>query len=88
MKGVEEPQHALAALKQALGVLRGGKAEDPDKAVALCWLLHLVGDLHQPLHAATLLARAESLPKSGFDPAPDFAAPGGDEGGNRLAVRL
>jgi hypothetical protein len=25
-----------------------------DKAVLLCWLFHLVGDLHQPLHSSTM----------------------------------
>lgn len=29
---------------------------DPDKAVALCWVVHLVGDVHQPLHTASLFS--------------------------------
>ena len=26
---------------------------DSDKAIAACWVMHLVGDLHQPLHAVS-----------------------------------
>lgn len=86
--GKDQPRHALAALKQSLEVLRSD-AKDADKAVALCWVLHLVGDLHQPLHASALIARAESLPKTKFDPPPAaFAPPEGDAGGNRLAIKL
>jgi hypothetical protein len=43
------------------------------QAIALCWILHLVGDIHQPLHAATLFTRD---------------APAGDAGGNGYIVRL
>jgi hypothetical protein len=42
------------------------------RAVALCWVLHLVGDIHQPLHAATLFT-------------PD--APAGDAGGNGFFIQ-
>ncbi len=45
---------------------------DADRAVALSWLLHLVGDVHQPLHATALYA------------VPLF--PDGDRGGNDIAV--
>lgn len=61
----------LWALTNALTVLNDPHTEPPDKAVSLCWLLHLVGDLHQPLHAATLLSDA---------------FPQGDQGGNLLAI--
>ncbi len=43
-----------------------------DKAVALAWLIHLVGDIHQPLHACSMYS-------------PQF--PGGDKGGNDQAIR-
>ena len=46
-----------------------------EQAVALCWLLHTIGDLHQPLHATA----AFSSPA--FDPASD---PHGDQGGNAI----
>lgn len=41
----------------------------------MCWLLHLVGDIHQPLHAAT--AFSPHL----LDPA---TQPNGDKGGNGI----
>jgi hypothetical protein len=69
-----QPRHAIGALKKNLKVLGDTEAAAPDRAVALWWVLHLVGDLHQPLHCSALLARAKTLPKSTFDPAPSFDA--------------
>jgi S1/P1 Nuclease len=43
------------------------------KAIALAWLFHLVGDIHQPLHTAQLLTV-------------DY--PQGDRGGNEICVRV
>jgi hypothetical protein len=62
-----EPRHALAA---------------QDRAVALCWVLHLVGDIHQPLHSATLISAAARFRPQQFLP------PQGDNGGNRLAIKV
>lgn len=46
------------------------------RAIRLCWLFHLIGDIHQPLHVTTLVdARVPSLQS-------------GDEGGNKLAIRI
>jgi hypothetical protein len=61
----------LWALSNQLQVLRDAKASGADRAVSLCWVLHLVGDLHQPLHAATMLS--EKFPH-------------GDMGGNSIGV--
>lgn len=43
------------------------------RAIDLCWLLHLVGDIHQPLHCTTLF---------------DEEFPRGDEGGNLALIRI
>src|SRR5262245_25455997 len=43
------------------------------KAIALAWLFHLVGDIHQPLHAVQLFTL-------------DY--PNGDRGGNQICVRV
>ncbi|HYV39144.1 MAG TPA: S1/P1 nuclease [Gemmataceae bacterium] len=83
-----QPRHAIAALKQSLATLKSADAMDKDKAVALCWILHLVGDLHQPLHASGLMARKSSLPATKFADLTDFDPPEGDAGGNRLAIKL
>jgi S1/P1 Nuclease len=50
------------------------KETDPErKAIALAWLFHLVGDMHQPLHTAQLFTV-------------DY--PQGDRGGNEICVRV
>lgn len=48
------------------------------RAVALCWLLHLVGDLHQPLHATSMYSKVYDSTS---------AAAHGDNGGNLQMVR-
>src|SRR5262249_13992287 len=49
--------------------LKSRSVSDEDKAVALSWVFHLVGDVHQPLHAATLY---------------NGQFPRGDRGGNSI----
>jgi S1/P1 Nuclease len=47
---------------------------DPQrKAIALAWLFHLIGDIHQPLHTAQLFTV-------------DY--PQGDKGGNEICIRV
>jgi len=48
------------------------KEADAAKAYDLGWLLHLVGDLHQPLHAVTGVTQT---------------LPSGDQGGNKVMVQ-
>ena len=50
-------------------------ASAQDRAEKLSWLIHLVGDIHQPLHCATLV---NSI----------YPAPEGDRGGNEFFVRV
>lgn len=47
-------------------------ASPEDRAIAICWLIHQVGDLHQPLHVAALV---------------DDDYPQGDRGGNLFFVK-
>jgi S1/P1 Nuclease len=52
----------------------GRPENDPErKAIALAWLFHLVGDVHQPLHAAQLFT---------------VEYPKGDRGGNEICIRV
>lgn len=44
-----ETPNLMTALDVYSHTLRDGPT-DADRAIALCWLLHLVGDAHQPLH--------------------------------------
>jgi hypothetical protein len=70
----ERPMGIQRALPAALRELGDRDLPAPRRAVALAWVIHLVGDAHQPLHAATLFA-AGPLPQ-------------GDAGGNRVPVTL
>lgn len=42
---------AETAFREQLAIARDPKASRAQRAVALCWIMHLVGDQHQPLHA-------------------------------------
>ncbi len=69
----EVPPHGevLAAINRNVWVLKNGPPQD--QAIALSWLAHLVGDIHQPLHTCSLYS-------------PDL--PRGDRGGNDFEVRF
>lgn len=61
-------QTQIVAFRQTL---KDSGASDEVKSYALVWLLHLVGDVHQPLHATTRLSQKQ---------------PKGDRGGNDVRV--
>jgi hypothetical protein len=50
--------NAEMVLSNSLATLRNRNASAHDRAVSLCWAMHLYGDLHQPLHAANLVTRS------------------------------
>ena len=62
----------LYAIQRCEQTLSGHKASPEERAVYLAWLIHLIGDLHQPLHCASLF---------------DAAHPKGDKGGNDFFVK-
>ena len=43
----------LFGIGKSEAILRSRSAAAPDKAEKMSWLIHLVGDVHQPLHCAT-----------------------------------
>lgn len=43
---------AQAQFGRNLAIAHDAAASDADRAVALCWVMHIVGDMHQPLHTA------------------------------------
>ena len=49
--------NAETVLSNAFLTVRNANASPRERAVQLCWALHLCGDLHQPLHAATLVTK-------------------------------
>ena len=65
------PANIVEALTQSRTELNNRSLAPAKKAIALCWMGHLVGDLHQPLHAATRYT-------------PEFRK--GDTGGNSAFV--
>jgi S1/P1 Nuclease len=53
VNGGDRPGCILSALRYAVNVLHSDKETDSEKATALRYLIHLVGDLHQPLHTTS-----------------------------------
>jgi len=47
---------AERAFAEQLAIARDPKAPRARRAIALCWLMHIVGDQHQPLHAGHWLS--------------------------------
>jgi hypothetical protein len=66
------PVSILTALAENESIAKSGN--DPEqRAIALAWLFHLVGDIHQPLHTAQLFTTEY---------------PQGDRGGTEICVRV
>jgi len=63
----------LAAYQTNLDIVRS-RAPAATRAVALCWVFHLIGDVHQPLHTIALFTT-------------QFPPPEGDRGGTRFSIR-
>lgn len=55
------PYDAVSAWKYNLARLDDPKVSPGERAVALCWVLHLGGDIHQPCHCVSLFSAA--MPK-------------------------
>lgn len=71
----ETKLNIIQAIKLSLARLRDPNMSDEVKAIYICWLMHLVGDLHQPLHSTGLFSRAR------------FNTESGDRGGNSIPVK-
>lgn len=67
-----EQQNIITALTKDLEILKSSK-DDNARAQALRFIIHFVGDIHQPLHCATRVTQ-------GF--------PEGDRGGNNFNLRF
>ena len=62
----------IQALIRSTSCMKRPTAPAREKAIELCWIFHLVGDLHQPLHSTALFSAR------GF--------PTGDRGGNSIKL--
>jgi len=68
-----EPENVLSRLNWSINTLRKGTGSNKTDAETLGFLYHLVGDVHQPLHATTRYSPAN---------------PNGDAGGNGFKIQL
>jgi hypothetical protein len=50
----DEFMNIVQALKNSARIVRDAGAPKEKRSVHLCWILHLVGDSHQPLHSVAL----------------------------------
>lgn len=64
-------ENAAERLKTFLSSMRDPSVPAEERAVRLSWILHLVGDLHQPLHASSHVS---------------YAHPDGDRGGGLIPL--
>ncbi|HTY25213.1 MAG TPA: S1/P1 nuclease [Desulfomonilaceae bacterium] len=71
---IPQGESIVTAFPDKLSIAKSQSANDKDRAVALCWMLHLIGDVHQPLHTIALITE-------------QFPGPKGDEGGNLFFIR-
>jgi hypothetical protein len=69
--GKSDPANLLQAMQKVTGEVADPKTAAPRRAMDLCWVMHLTGDIHQPLHAVSFFST-------------DF--PDGDKGGNSISV--
>ena len=67
LSGFEEGGQAVPRLVEFDKTIRDSGASDKEKAIAIAWIMHLIGDLHQPLHTSARVTDLE---------------PKGDQGGN------
>ncbi len=51
----DKDMNILQAIKNAKRIIADKSESNAKRAVALCWLLHLTGDSHQPLHSVGLM---------------------------------
>jgi hypothetical protein len=72
-KSGTDPANAVQAFAKNLADLRNSAAAPVDRAIAISWIEHLIGDIHQPLHATSLYSTT---------------FPTGDKGGNSIIVRI
>jgi hypothetical protein len=67
-------ENILYAFKKNLDIVQSN-ASNSEKAVAICWLFHLIGDVHQPLHTTKLINS-------------QYPEPEGDRGGTRFYIKV
>jgi hypothetical protein len=64
----------LYGISQSEKIIKDPNSSPEARAAYFSWLIHLVGDIHQPLHCSTLVNT-------------NYPAPVGDKGGNEFYVK-
>jgi len=59
LSGFEEGGVAVSKLAEFDKMIRDPSASDKDKAIAIAWIMHLTGDIHQPLHTSARVTDTE-----------------------------
>ncbi len=67
--------NCVQAVKMALAALKDAATTNEQKAICYCWLMHIAGDSHQPLHSVGLISRGR------------FNTSDGDKGGNGIKIK-
>ena len=70
---IEQRLTAAQAIDKAFHILPDKSQSNGERAIMLCWLLHVTGDLHQPCHCSALFS-VNQFPK-------------GDRGGNSILLK-
>ena len=68
----QKSMNIMQAITHSHSIVVDPQAKPEERALFLSWLIHLVGDLHQPLHTTALFSRR--------------LFPDGDKGGNKIAT--
>jgi hypothetical protein len=66
----QKTMNVIQAIAHSRSIAMNPQADPSERALHVSWLIHLVGDLHQPLHSSALFSRK--------------LFPDGDQGGNRI----
>ena len=72
LKNTVDTDNAVWAINHLLPIIGNTKANRFERARSLAFLVHIVGDLHQPLHSITRISAAH---------------PEGDHGGNLYFIK-
>ncbi len=73
VRNVSQANNIMTALDYNTAILADKQSPATERALALCWVLHLVADIHQPLHVGALYST--NMFKEG------------DRGGNEIATK-
>ena len=72
IRAERQVHNVVTAIDYNARLLADSTQDLADRAVALCWILHLMGDIHQPLHTGSLFSQT--------------VLEVGDAGGNRIST--